>query len=62
MLFRFRRSKTSGQSVPNPDRGDRLSLRRDRRPPVDPILQFVQVKDRALARFDGAPAVVPCQA
>jgi hypothetical protein len=62
MLFRFRRSKTSGQSVPNPNRGDRLSLRHDRRPPVDPIFQFVQAKDRALARFDGAPAAVQFQA
>ena len=48
--------------MPNPNRGDRLSLRHDRRPPVDPIFQFVQAKDRALARFDGAPAAVQCQA
>jgi hypothetical protein len=54
--------KEERQSVSNPDRGDRLSLRRSRRPPVGPILRFVQAKDRARARFDGAPAVVQFQA
>jgi hypothetical protein len=62
MLFRFRRSKKSDNRCRIRTAAIELSLGRSRRPPVGPILRFVQVKDRALARIDGAPAVVQCQA
>ena len=62
MIFRFRRSKKSDNRCRTRTAAIGLSLRRSRRPPVGPILQFVQIKDRALARFDGAPAVIQCQA
>jgi hypothetical protein len=62
MIFRFRRSEKGDNRCRIRTAAIGLSLRRSRRPPVGSILRFVQVKDRARARIDGAPAVVQCQA